>query len=133
MSTLTEGGRSDRDEGGSRSYRETQPEQQGVLGEDHPNTLVAMSNVARLYGYQGRYAEAEPLFLATLEAQRRVLGDGHPNTLISMGNLSEIYVALGRAEEAEPLMIEALAGARTKLPREHLVHGAHLLFVLLGV
>ena len=31
------------------------------LGEEHPQTLAAVNNLALLYGAQGRYGEAEPL------------------------------------------------------------------------
>jgi hypothetical protein len=40
---------------------------QCVLGNDHPDTLRFMNNLAVLYQSQGRYDEAEPLHLETLE------------------------------------------------------------------
>jgi hypothetical protein len=32
-----------------------------VLGEEHPNTLASMNNLALVYNDQGRYDEAEKL------------------------------------------------------------------------
>ena len=32
-----------------------------VLGEEHPDTLISMNNLAVLYRDQGKYAQAEPL------------------------------------------------------------------------
>ncbi len=55
-------------------------EQSFLLGDDHPSTLLSMNNLANVYRNQGRYAEAEPLYLETLEAQKRVLGDNHERT-----------------------------------------------------
>ncbi len=50
---------------------------------------------------RGRYAEAEPLYLETVETQKRVLGDDHPDTLISINNLATLYENQGRWAEAE--------------------------------
>ena len=61
-----------------------------VLGEEHPDTLSTMNHLATLYGRQGRYAEAEPLLVKTLEIQRRVRGAEHPETLRFMNNLGDL-------------------------------------------
>ena len=52
-----------------------------VLGEEHPNTLESMNNLAGLYMNQGKFAQAEPLLVKALEVSRRVLGEEHPDTL----------------------------------------------------
>ncbi|PSB26571.1 hypothetical protein C7B82_19315 [Stenomitos frigidus ULC18] len=39
-----------------------------------------MNNLAYLYKSQGRYAEAEPLFLRALAIRVEKLGDDHPST-----------------------------------------------------
>ena len=56
-----------------------------------------MVNLARPYGLQGRYAEAEPVYVEALDIQRRVLGEEHPNTLATMINLAGLYEAQGEA------------------------------------
>ena len=55
-----------------------------VLGEDHPDTLVSMNNVAETYWHQGRTEEAARLHEKVLERRRQILGEDHPNTLVSM-------------------------------------------------
>ena len=50
-----------------------------------------MNNLASLYIDQGRYSEAEPLYMRALEASERVLGREHPDTLTSVNNLATLY------------------------------------------
>ena len=75
--------------------------------------------MARLYQAQGRYSEAEPLFLEDLQASREVLGPRHPGTLTSLNNLADLYQAQGRLAEAEPLYRDALQGRRDVLGPRH--------------
>ncbi|RYP75597.1 hypothetical protein DL771_002297 [Monosporascus sp. 5C6A] len=60
----------------------------GVLGEDHPDTLMSMGNLASTYADQGRWKEAEDLQVRVMETRKKVLGEDHPDTLMSMGNLA---------------------------------------------
>ena len=52
-----------------------------VLGEEHPDTLISVSDLAMSLSLQAKYADAEAMLEAALEALRRVLGDAHPKTL----------------------------------------------------
>jgi len=67
-----------------------------------------MNNLALVYKAQGRYDEAEPLFLDALEIRKRILGEEHPHTLNSMNNLAVLYRNQGRYEEARPLVVAKL-------------------------
>jgi hypothetical protein len=49
-----------------------------VLGPEHPYTLGSMSNLAAVYEYEGKYAQAAGLDEQTLEIRKRVWG---PKTL----------------------------------------------------
>jgi len=100
-------------------YLETLETRKRVLGDDHPDTLHSMNNLAIVYLDQGRYAEAEPLHLETLETRKRVLGDDHPNTLASMNNLANLYLNQGRYAEAEPLHLETLETKKRVLGDDH--------------
>ena len=62
-----------------------------MLGQEHPDTLTSVNNLAFLYQAQGRYGEAEPLLRRALEARERVLGPEHPHTLTSVNNLAVLY------------------------------------------
>ena len=67
-----------------------------VLGEEHPNTLNSIANLASTYWNQGCWKEAEELEIRVIEIRKRVLGEEHPNTLNSIANLASIYWNQGR-------------------------------------
>jgi hypothetical protein len=47
-----------------------------------------MANLALTYQIQGRWKEAEELFMQVMETFKRVLGAEHPDTLTSMNHLA---------------------------------------------
>ena len=47
--------------------------QKSVLGEKHPDTIVAMATLAVSYWSHGRYQEAEKLEVTVLELRRSIL------------------------------------------------------------
>jgi hypothetical protein len=59
-----------------------------VLGQEHPDTLTSMGNLASTYKNQGRWKEAEELNVQMMETRKRVLGQEHPDTLVNMNNLA---------------------------------------------
>ena len=59
-----------------------------MLGPEHPETLISMSDLAAVYERKGKYAPAEALDSQVLEVRRRVLGPEHPKTLTSMRDLA---------------------------------------------
>jgi len=62
-----------------------------VLGEEHPDTLASITNLASTYENQGRWKEAEELKVQVIETFERVLGEEHPYTLTSTANLASTY------------------------------------------
>ncbi len=78
------------------------------LGEEHPDTLSSMNNLALLYYLRGRYEEAESLYLKCLDVRRVTLGEDHSATLSSMNCLAGLYESQGRYVEAEPLYVKCL-------------------------
>ena len=54
---------------------------------DHPDVASSLNNLAGLYNSQGRYSEAEPLYLDALAMFEQVLGTNHPNTITVRNNL----------------------------------------------
>jgi tetratricopeptide (TPR) repeat protein len=75
--------------------------------------------LANIYTSQGRYEEAEPLYLQALDMFRQSLGEEHPNIALNLNNLANIYTSQGRYEEAEPLYLQALDMFRQSLGDEH--------------
>jgi tetratricopeptide (TPR) repeat protein len=81
-------------------------------GEDHPDTLRAMDDLAELYQKQGDFAKAEPLYLQALEVKRRRLGEDHPDTFKGVNDLAVLYMSQGELTKAEPLLLKTLEIAR---------------------
>ncbi|KAL9573929.1 hypothetical protein ACKAV7_001921 [Fusarium commune] len=90
-----------------------------VLGEEHPDTMWSMADLAVTYHQQGRYDKAESIYQEVLELRREVLGETHPDTISSMADLATIYHAQGQYEEAEELKDKALALRREVLGEKH--------------
>jgi hypothetical protein len=85
------------------------------LGEDNPNTIWAMHNLAISYAEAGRADEAMKLREEKLRLQRNKLGSDHPDTLRSMNGLAVNYLMANRPIEAEPLAREALEWQRKRV------------------
>ncbi|MFM6517189.1 MAG: tetratricopeptide repeat protein, partial [Microcystis panniformis] len=58
-----------------------------LLGDNHPYVAQSLNNLAALYYSQGRYTEAEPLYLEAINIATQVLGENHPNTVTIRENL----------------------------------------------
>jgi hypothetical protein len=89
------------------------------LGEEHPDTLTSMNNLASTYWNQGRWKEAEKLGVHVMEIRKRVLGEEHPSTLTSMVNLASTYRNQGRWKEAEALEVDVMETSKRVLGEEH--------------
>ena len=79
-----------------------------VLGSDHPDVAMSLSNLAALYDHQGRYPEAEPLFNRALSIHEKVLGPDHLDVALVLNNLAALYDSQGRYPEGEPLYERSL-------------------------
>jgi tetratricopeptide (TPR) repeat protein len=67
----------------------------------------------------GRYKEAEELFVQVMETSSRALGDEHPDTLTSIGGLASTYWNQGRWREAEELLVQVIETSSRVLGDEH--------------
>jgi hypothetical protein len=67
-----------------------------------------MENLASTYRYEGRWTEAEDLYMQVMEIAKRMLGEAHPTTLKCINNLAVIYRDQGLWKEAEGLDAEAV-------------------------
>ncbi|MGE0200162.1 MAG: tetratricopeptide repeat protein [Candidatus Melainabacteria bacterium] len=68
----------------------------------------ALNNLAEIYRIQGRYAEAEPLYLRAIQVKEKALGNTHPSLATSYNGLADLYRAQGRFTQAEPMYLSAL-------------------------
>ncbi|MEG4205016.1 tetratricopeptide repeat protein [Microcoleus sp. Pol7_A1] len=86
----------------------------------------SLNYLAGLYESQGRYSEAEPLYLQAVEIDRRSLPEDHPSLATHLNNLAALYKSQGRYSEAEPLFLQALEIGRRSLPEDHPILATHL-------
>jgi hypothetical protein len=77
-----------------------------VLGDEHPDTLTIMNDLASTYWNQGRWRETEELQVQVIQARKRVLGDTHSDTLMIINDLATTYRNQGRWGKAEELDVE---------------------------
>jgi tetratricopeptide (TPR) repeat protein len=80
---------------------------------------TSLNNLALLYESQGRYSEAEPLYLQALSLTRRLLGEEHPSVATSLNNLAGLYKSQGRYSKAQSLYLQALELRRRLLGEDH--------------
>ena len=71
-----------------------------TLGENHPNTLSSLINLANSYSDLGEYNKALELKNAVYNARKEILGETHPDTLASLNNLANSYSDLGDYNKA---------------------------------
>ena len=90
-----------------------------ALGDDHPETIAAQSDLGLVYHTQGNLAEAESIYRDVLDRARRALGNEHRHTLTAISNLAMLYGQTGKPAEAEPLLREALAHRWRALGDDH--------------
>jgi len=94
-------------------------EKKKLLGEDHPNALLIMNNLASMYEEQGKLKEAEELEVQVIEGSEKALGREHPFTLTSIANLATIYSNQGRWKEVVELQVRVVEGRKKLLGEEH--------------
>jgi tetratricopeptide (TPR) repeat protein len=78
------------------------------LGDQSPDTLTTMDELAEVYHGQGKRTQVEPLYRGILKARRHILGAEHTDTLGSAANLAVLLMDQGKYGEAEALMIQTL-------------------------
>ncbi len=88
-------------------------------GEEHPETLAIMNNLATQFVNQGKYGQAEDLYTKILEIKRRVMGEDHPSTLMTMSNLGVVNRYQGKYPQSEALLAAALQVRRRLLGEEN--------------
>ncbi|KAL6161718.1 hypothetical protein ACJQWK_08470 [Exserohilum turcicum] len=87
-------------------------------GRDDVRLSLASKCAGTLYS-DGRYREAEELFVQVMETRKTKLGADHPDTLTSMANLASTYWNQGRWDDAEKLFVQVIEMSKTKLGADH--------------
>jgi hypothetical protein len=99
--------------------REVLEKRQRILGDEHPDTIAAMNNLANTLGHQGKLDEAAWMRKEVLEKRQRTLGDEHPDTIAAMNNLAITLIDQGKLDEAAWMGKEVLEKMQQILGDEH--------------
>ena len=81
------------------------------MGENHPDTLSTLHNLANSYSDLGYHSKALEIRSAVYNAYKKNLGENHPDTLSALHNLANSYSSLGdynKALEIENIAYNAL-------------------------
>jgi TonB family protein len=89
-----------------------------TVGPDHPDMILLLNDLTRIYLKQSAYASAEPLLLRLLE-MKRSKGEDHPEAATVMASLATVRQALGRHESAEQLWRRVLEIRERTLAPNH--------------
>ncbi len=89
-----------------------------TLGADHPDLILLLNDLTRIYLRQSAYAAAEPLLLRLLELKRSK-GEDHPEVATVLASLATVRQALGHHESAEQLWRRVLEIRERTLAPNH--------------
>jgi CHAT domain-containing protein len=96
------------------------------FGANHTNYASALNNLAVVYYWQGKYAEAEGLHKRALAIREQALGANHSLVAATLDNLASVYQSQGKYAEAEGLHKRALAIREKALGANHSLVAATL-------
>lgn len=89
------------------------------FGTNHPNYVIALNQLLRIYAAQGKYADAEVAAQRGLAIRQKVLNPADPKIAESEVNLASIYKLEGKYALAEDLFQRALAFEQKALGEDH--------------
>ncbi|CAM1509404.1 Fc.00g031430.m01.CDS01 [Cosmosporella sp. VM-42] len=88
-------------------------------GATHPNTIHTILGYAIVLQFQGKFAEALPLYERVCKQRTKALGPHHPDTLTAMHNLADDLRALNQLERAKVIFSEVLEAREMCLGMDH--------------
>ncbi|KAJ5660390.1 hypothetical protein N7507_006841 [Penicillium longicatenatum] len=91
-----------------------------LLGEEHEEVLRSKGILATAYYVEGRWQEAEQLFLEVIEASKLKFGEDDPFTLSNITNLAATYRKQGQWNKAEKLQLRIMETNKAVLGENHL-------------
>ncbi|KAL9045065.1 MAG: hypothetical protein Q9214_001845 [Letrouitia sp. 1 TL-2023] len=90
-----------------------------TIGEEHPETLRSIYNLATNFYEAGRVQEALQFTERLVEVYKRTLGEEHPDTLRSIHILANSYNKAGRVQEALQFTERVVEVYKRTLGEEH--------------
>lgn len=95
------------------------------LGADHPDVVILLNDISRLYLRHGAHAHAEPLLQRLLEI-KRAKGEEHPEVATVLASIASVRQTLGRHDEAEQLWRRVLDIRERTLAPNHIATASAL-------
>ncbi|MEL7450953.1 MAG: serine/threonine-protein kinase [Pseudomonadota bacterium] len=89
------------------------------LGDEHPQTVRAISDLGASYFDRGMVDEAEPLYEEALATSRRVFGEVHELTQLGLVRIAGIYFVRGDFPRAEIVLRDTVKVRTAMLGPEH--------------
>lgn len=89
------------------------------LGDEHPESLDALTYIAQTQQEFGNYMAAEEAYLRVLAVEQRRLGPRHTNVALSLAYLAEVSSLRGNDAKALTYAQEALSTMKAALGDEH--------------
>lgn len=83
-------------------------ERKKQLGKEHPLTLLAIYDFARIEAALGNTEKAAEMMLGALTIAKRNLGEDHQGVLMGMAHLANLYVQTQRYQEAESILVHVI-------------------------
>ncbi|WP_433125027.1 tetratricopeptide repeat protein [Micromonospora sp. CA-240977] len=90
-----------------------------VLGDEHPDTIIARTNLGTSYRQAGRTGESITIQEEVVNDAARVMGDEHPYTINARAHLATSYRQAGRTDEAITIQEKVINDAARVMGDEH--------------
>jgi tetratricopeptide (TPR) repeat protein len=82
-----------------------------ALGDDHPDTLGALQNLALAFNRQEEYGKSQTAYREAYEGQCKSLGPDHPDCFRTAMSLGALSAQMGEFGEAEELLLDVVERA----------------------
>lgn len=93
--------------------------QRQVVGPNHPDTLLTMVRLGRVYRLTAKYPDAEALHRQAYEAYRRQLGEDSQQTMEALHALAATQLYRGNYREAQLLLERVVVFSSSSLGSQH--------------
>ena len=90
-----------------------------LLGLEHPDTLLVINSLTYVYEKQGKYEQAESLYLQVLSTRDNVTKENHFYYTKLLDDLAYMYEDLDRYDEIPPLLEEIINIKKKYLGAKH--------------
>ena len=90
-------------------HRDALEKQRKLFGNEHPDVITSLRDLASVLRTQGKLPEAETAQREALAIQRKLLGSGHPDVADSFRSLHRLLLDQSKLAEAETMLRDELS------------------------